>query len=112
MKIRSGFVSNSSSSSFILTGNFTDDDLKVTIDIGRMGTLVSTEDDVHKYFAEYYGYDLDDPGLEDELDGDSRYESALSAVRSGQKVLLGSVDNSISGVMWRLPKNIVSDVDN
>lgn len=41
MKIRSGFVSNSSSSSFIISGNVSPDNLKITIDLSKFGTIIN-----------------------------------------------------------------------
>jgi len=91
MKTRSGFVSNSSSSSFIvaLDGNKTEVELKVKVDLAALGDIVTTEADLRDRFIEEWG--------EEELEEDEwvkeRYEKCLEAIKKGKTIIIGSVCN-------------------
>jgi hypothetical protein len=108
MKVRSGFVSNSSSSSFILP--FKSDNDKVTLEfsisdirdmLDRSGLsevyILQTEDDVKKYIVGRYGWgnktfedlisDIDDTWIAD------NYNKIMSDINDGKFIMTGSIDN-------------------
>lgn len=86
MKKRFGFVSNSSSSSFIVAVNKgrTKIKLEVEVDLERYShSTISTIEDLMSYFIDY-GYDLD------EIKEDERYQEAKKAIEEGKEILTGS----------------------
>ena len=91
MKIRQGFVSNSSSSSFIIAGQKNDtDDLTMTftLDLSHLvSEVLKTKEDVLEYL---------DAGTEEEIltlsDGDGnriRFEDMMDAINAGLVIYVG-----------------------
>lgn len=95
MKIRSGFVSNSSSSSFVvacpseLNGKFT---LKVEVDLKkycRHGKVLKTIDDLNEYIEDYYGWDLEEFFREESKRNIEKYHKLKEAIEAGMEVYTG-----------------------
>ena len=117
MKIRNGFVSNSSSSSFILpVRSDKDDDVVITITLrdllnimdnytGRIH-IISTEEELRKYFIDQYcGRDQtfenvakDDPWI------DKKYKEALFLMNTTGSIMIGNIDNSEYTIMNLIQK--------
>ena len=89
MKIRNGFVSNSSSSSFIIAIDEKDCDaelkLKLTIPMeikfSEHGEVCRTEQELLKYYKNEY---------DDDLECSTNMVAALKAIREGKTVIIGS----------------------
>jgi len=88
MKIRNGFVSNSSSSSFIVSMN-KGEDYKATItfevDLAEMGSKIENIEQLLEYSKEnwYYNGEMDDYDKE-------RYDKMKSMIEAGKIVIVGS----------------------
>ena len=109
-KIRSGFVSNSSSSSFILpvTGDtdkftitITLNDLKRMMSFGESGVdeLISNQQELDSYIVDQYGW-RDQP-LNQVLESEyvkEKYDELLAIINSGKSVLVGDIDYSDSAM--------------
>lgn len=110
-KIRSGFVSNSSSSSFILpvSGDITDkfaititlNDLKRMLSFGESGidALISNKQELDSYIVDQYGWR--DQSLEQVLESEyikEKYDELLAIINSGISVLVGDIDHSDSAM--------------
>jgi hypothetical protein len=100
MKIRNGFVSNSSSSSFILALNDykKDDKIKIVVELDlskKITHIISNKEELDKYFIDYYY--LKNVNIEyifaenKELKKD--YYKLLSFLDQGKTVLVGDVSN-------------------
>ena len=109
MKIRASFVSNSSSSSFILPFKTENDEamLKFSVkDVLEMfssgglsdaDTVLSTEEDVRAYIVGRYGWrdqtfeilinDVSEPWVRE------KYNQIMSHINDGKSVMVGSMDN-------------------
>ena len=75
MKTRHGFVSNSSSSSFVVAipkGESTEIELTLTVDLARYGTSISTIEELNQQF-------IDDHGWIVRKDGEHTIEEVLDA---------------------------------
>ena len=96
MKIRNGFVSNSSSSSFIVAvdGDKTKVTLTVEVDLADYGTVCRTETEVTEMFELDYGTEE----MEDEDAMAPTYQKCLQAVRDGKIIILGSFVSDEPGV--------------
>jgi len=97
MKTRTGFVSNSSSSSFILS---IDKDAPRTtrIEAPIPGDVIKTEAKLKKYFEDQWGWEIKDAGgWEQFLVGEkhestaSNYQEALRELQKGRVLLVGDV---------------------
>ena len=103
MKIRSGFVSNSSSSSFILASDKQLDEMTITVTF-KLGSIVEetlkTKDDVYRYAFNRWVWG--DKSLEETFqkdpDSKSMYEAALKAIEEGKTVFTGSSSNVGYGI--------------
>ena len=110
-KIRSGFVSNSSSSSFILpvSGDITDkftititlNDLKRMMSFGEssIDALISNKQELDFYIVDQYGWR--DQSLEQVLESKyvkEKYDDLLAIINSGKSVLVGDIDYSDSAM--------------
>jgi hypothetical protein len=101
-KIRKGFVSNSSSSSFVITGDIQTDKMVVTIDLSDFGTLCKTEEDIRKYYEDQWGeYDPED----------YRVAANLELIQEGKAVFLGQIDNNMVEVLDYLDGDFEVEVD-
>jgi len=99
MKIRSGFVSNSSSSSFIVAvkdKNNAKIRLTIEVDLSKYAhryggpAIISTVEQLYKLFKEDYDYDAaeTDQRKNDEF-WEERYKKAKAAIERGKVVLFG-----------------------
>lgn len=94
MKERIGFVSNSSSSSFVATFNpkgRKGSKILVEIDLSKFGEIVETVEELDVKFEEH-GIDTD--GHE--------YEDCVKALKAGHVVLFGSCDRDGGSVFCQL----------
>jgi hypothetical protein len=92
MKIRNGFVSNSSSSSFIISSPLPPDKIKITIERSidyLFDYCISTEDELVMYFKKNFGDDF----LEDV---EELFERCLKLLNDGQNIYVGSASNDSS----------------
>ena len=121
MKIRTGFVSNSSSSSFILPYN---KDLTVSITVDDLIDIIDnadesyvkeplhTVDDLNKYFVEQYGYR--DQNIDELLNAEEYYQEEYSKlfdiIKSGHSVLVGTISYH-EGVATELLKKMGAEID-
>lgn len=107
MKIRSGFVSNSSSSSFIVAveGENTKTTLTVEVDLADFarydGGVCRTKEEVKEAFLDRYG-------AEEMLDEDAMaplYNVCLAAIEDGKTVIIGDFDSQTEGIEAYLCNN-------
>lgn len=91
MKLRSGFVSNSSSSSFIVSvkGGKPIVTLQVEVDLSKYGEEISTKKQLIEYFEDYHGLDSEEKILAEEYTSDN-YRTMLSEIEKGNVVIVGS----------------------
>jgi hypothetical protein len=90
MKIRNGFVSNSSSSSFVVAvKDTTKIKLEIDVDLADYADkIIATEQELKDYFEYEYGDDY----LEDSWAAD-KFKDCLRAIEAGNKVIFGSCDS-------------------
>jgi len=96
MKTRQGFVSNSSSSSFIVAAEKGENEkisLTLEVDLGQYGARITSKEELDEYVREEYMYN-DDETLEEFLEDDpwlkDKYEKILVALEKGKVVFWGS----------------------
>lgn len=102
MKIRSGFVSNSSSSSFIVVADKKNTKMKITfeVDLTCFGKSISTPEELKELFKYY---ELDDPS----------FLKAKDAIKKGKIVIHGSFCDSGNAIETFLCENgLKSDAKN
>ena len=111
MKIRKGFVSNSSSSSFILPVNGDSDKFTITITLDDLKRMMSsgeshirgpltTIEEIGMHIAVNYGWrgqSLENLLEEDEYAAE-KYDELLAIINSGKSVLVGNIDNDDSAL--------------
>lgn len=104
MKVREGFVSNSSSSSFILSVDSEDQKVTITLSVDDLKDMMAendydsssimgiltTKNDVDEQMVKSYGnnfleYMVDEPYIEDE------YRYMVDMVESGKTVIVGRI---------------------
>ena len=89
MKNRAGFVSNSSSSSFIVAvENPKSAKIKVEIDLAELAAKVTTPSQLKECFIDEYGKDFADDAEITKL-----YQDCLEQLSMGNTVLIGCVTN-------------------
>lgn len=111
MKIRQGFVSNSSSSSFIIVADSKKKlKTKITIDVDFNDFVDETfnnSDSFIKYLKEYYGL------TEEEIMERKHYIKAIEAINKGNTVYIGEVasdnDNALETYLYE--KGLPSKID-
>ncbi len=130
-KIRKGFVSNSSSSSFILSTTNIEDKLKIEIDVDEFMNKVTehdykfikTKEELINHMYDYYVYVDDEhrhlPKEEQmkicfkEEDHDYNYEECLEDINNGKTIIIADVDNNdyemFETVIKRSHMKIISD---
>lgn len=89
MKIRNGFVSNSSSSSFIVAVSKNQSKIKVSfeVDLSQMANYtIKNLDRLHEYMKEEYNGSIEDFGRE-------KYTKCLKALDEGKEILFGYFSN-------------------
>lgn len=102
MKIRTGFVSNSSSSSFILEVDKDIKDMKVKMEIGvdlkdLQDRLITSVDKLEEYFIDYYGSNFKE-NYRDESYIMKKYEKMKSILDRGKNIFIGEVSNEDDGI--------------
>lgn len=101
MKVRNGFVSNSSSSSFIVAvdGDKTKVTLTIEVDLADRlfdSKVCRTEEDLRRYFLDELCYLEDELG--DEEEGPPKMRECLQALRDGKTLILGSFASDEAGI--------------
>lgn len=86
MKTRTGFISNSSSTSFIVgVEDSTKIELHIKVDLADYGDVIETEEALKGYYQErYWKYGDDDDYITKE------YEKGLAVIRAGKKLVIGN----------------------
>jgi hypothetical protein len=91
-KIRLGFVSNSSSSSFIIAGKETP---RMTIDVDISSLVeytISNKDELDEYFVDEYSYETIDEIKEDSW-VESQYKKCLRELKEGKTIYAGETSS-------------------
>lgn len=103
-KIRTGFVSNSSSSSFIVAGKKGENKVKITLEVDLKelsSRVVETIEELNSAIIYEYGYGERNT-VEEVLDEDwfdkDKYERLVKEIESGNAVYFGTVSTEDYGV--------------
>jgi hypothetical protein len=90
MKERKGFVSNSSSSSFIIVSNEKEPQMTVTLNLDSLIELtIHNEKELEDYFLTHYDYNNLEAMFLDDTDLKESYETCLKAITEGKYVMFG-----------------------
>lgn len=92
MKIRNGFVSNSSSSSFIVAVEDSNKPLKISINVENECDTIRTLEELKN--CDHYKYDDDD-----ELAENEEYQNAVKAISEGKILKFFSASNEDDSIM-------------
>lgn len=87
MKVRTGFVSNSSSSSFIVSVPKEKDcqiEIKMSVDLSSYGRIIKTEKQLRECFKDRF-----DDYMEDDYSREL-FEKCLKAIKKGEIIVAGS----------------------
>jgi hypothetical protein len=102
MKIRNGFVSNSSSSSFIIS-SFESPKMTITIDLSAMSEKIENKNQLDDYYLEEYEYETIEEFLKEESGGlAEEYERVLSELNEGCTIYAGYVSNDSGDTLENL----------
>jgi len=85
MKTRKGFVSNSSSTSFIVgVEDNTEIELHIKVDLARYGDVIDNKEELDEYFQDrYWQYDEDEEYWKEE------YDKCIAVLEAGKKLIIG-----------------------
>ena len=96
MKTRIGFVSNSSSSSFMFAlPKEYDGKIKIVseVDLKELGTICKTKKQLDRYLLDAYDYKTFKELFEDFSHIKKDYEEALSQIQEGKVIAIGNISN-------------------
>ena len=93
MKIRQGFVSNSSSSSFIIGGDLANGCV-IKIDLSHLGETIKNEEELIRYAKDRYGYTDEDIANDCWPVGDIR-----RILKSGKTAFIGNLDYNLEPLL-------------
>ena len=111
MKIRNGFVSNSSSSSFIVASK-KGSKVKLTleVDLAEYGDKIETIEQLNEYFiTERYQKNIEDMISKDGYEAE-RYNKCVKAIKEDKVVLLGSFSSDGGALDQFLCEHGISDL--
>ncbi len=97
MKTRNGFVSNLSSSSFIVSfkGDKTKVLINIEIDLANYGKIISSKKELLNYYKNIYEYKSEKRILSYERKyGWNHYKLMLDEIEKGNKIIIGSFSDS------------------
>ena len=97
MKVRTGFVSNSSSSSFIVSSKEMPV-MTIQIDLSRFGDPIYSEDELSDYFLSNYSYEEDttEELFDNHPELRSTYNECIARLAEGEIIYVGTVSNDTS----------------
>lgn len=102
MKIRNGFVSNSSSSSFMVAidKEKKSNEVRIVIDVGLDeidNVILETEEELRQYYIDNYCDSLDDflSSSDEDLD---QYKEYLNQIKKGKKLIVCCVSSEEAGI--------------